>query len=319
MNKLVSVIMPAYNRADMVGDAIGSILAQSYDNWEIVIVDSHSSDGTFEVCQSFARKDSRIKVFSLECSGVSVARNKCLDEAKGDYVFFLDSDDVGHPKIIETLVTAMESTGAGIGGSGYSFVMNRDWSELQEIINRSKYNETIFLPFVKALDAMFSYTSPINTMGGVMISRELIGNTRFDTNLHIGEDFYFIYQNLIKGTDVIFLKKLWYYARVHDNNISKDQSFDGFISRFRRRELVWKSEESFGRKVNADKQKRDALNVYRTYLIRTNPATPDGEKILRTVKSYRKTILPALSFKDKLNFFITTTFPKTYHKLKGKK
>ena len=319
MNKMVSVIMPAYNRADMVGDSIESLLAQSYDNWELIITDSFSQDDTLKVCRNYAEKDSRIKVFSLDYSGVSAARNKCLDEAKGDYVFFLDSDDAIHPKLLEILVNALQDTGACIGGSGYCFVKNQKWSQVSDLIERSKENETTFLSFEEAISAMFSYTTPINIMGGIMISRDLIGDTRFNTDLHIGEDFYFVYQNLVKGADAIFLTECWYYARVHENNISKDYSYEGFISRFQRRELVWKSEESFGRKANADKQKRDALNVYRTYLLRNNPDTPDGRKISKTIRSYRKEILPALSFKDKLNFHITTIFPKIYHTLKHKK
>ena len=315
MEKLVSVIMPLYNRADMVGESIESLLAQTYNNWELIIADSDSQDNSLAVAKEYAAKDSRVKVFSLDCRGVSFARNKCLDEAVGDYVCFLDSDDVINPKLIETLVTSMQSTGARIGGTGCRFVNNNEWSKVYEGISRSTDNKATFLKSEDAIDAMFSYTSPINIMGGVMLSRELIGDTRFNTDLHIGEDFYFVYQNLVKGADVIFLDKLWYYARVHDSNISKDYSYDGFMSRFRRRELVWKSEETFGRTENVNRQKRDALNVYRSYLIRNNPDTPDGKKICKVIKSYKKQILPALCFKDKINFHITTTFPKTYHKL----
>ena len=317
--KTVSVIMPVYNRGDLVGESIESLQAQSFCDWELIITDSASTDDSLKVCQSYAENDSRIKVFSLDQKGVSVARNKCLDEASGKYVFFLDSDDVIHPEILAALVTAMDGTGAGIGGSGYRFVKNRNWQKVYEDIKKSSVNETKLLTFHETIDAMFSYTSPINMMGGVMMSRELIGDTRFNTDLHIGEDFYFVYSNLVKGTEAVFLTKLWYYARVHDNNISGDYSYEGFLSRFQRRVLVWKSEEAFGRTHNVNRQKRDALNVYRSYLLRNNPDTPDGKKICKTIKSYRKEILPALGFKDKLNFYITTTCPKAYHNLKSRK
>ena len=319
MENMVSVIMPAYNRADLIGESIDSLIAQTYENWELIITDSASQDETLKVCQSYAEKDSRIKVFSYDNKGVSASRNNCLEKARGEYVFFLDSDDVIHPRILETLVNAMKNTGAKIAGSGVRFIRKTNWQTVYEDIEKSTESKTEYLSFEKAIDAVFSYTSPINLIGGVMMTRDLIGDTRFNTDLHIGEDFYFMYQNLIKGADAIFLEKPWYYARIHQNNISNDYSFGGFYSRFHRRELVWKSEESFGRHKYVAKQKRDAFNVYRSYLLRCNPNTPDGKKVCKTAKSYRKTILPALSFKDKLNFYITTIFPKTYHKLMKRK
>lgn len=315
MNRKISVIMPTYNRAELISESIDSLISQSYIDWELIITDSASGDDTLAICKSYAEKDSRIKVYSEDFGGVSASRNYGLDKARGDYVFFLDSDDVIHPKLLETLVNAMSSTGAKLGGSSVRFVRNNNWQKAYEYIEKSSESKTELLSFEKAIDAVFAYTSPINLIGGVMISRELVGDTRFNTDLHIGEDFYFMYQNLVKGTDVIFLESLWYYGRLHQSNISNDYSFDGFWSRFHRRELVWQSEENFGRKKYADTQKRDGLNVYRSYLIRCNPDTSDGKRICRTVKSYRKVILPALSIKDKLNFYITTSFPKLYHKL----
>ncbi len=315
MNPKISVIMPVYNRGDVVGESIDSLIAQSYQNWELVITDSDSKDNTLEVCRGYEEKDSRIKVYPLTTFGVSASRNSGIEKATGEYLFFLDSDDVIHPKLLETLITAMLKSGAKLSGSGVYYVLNRNWQKVYEDIGRSVEGETEFLTFEEALQAVFTYTSPINLIGGVMISRDLVGDTRFNTELHIGEDFYFMYENFKKGTDVIFLKPRWYYGRLHDSNISKDYSFEGFWSRFHRRELVWQSEESFGRIKYADRQKLDALNVYKGYLLRNNPSTPDGRKIVKTMKSYKKVILPALSFKDKMHFHMSTMFPEVYGKL----
>lgn len=315
MKNKISVIMPVYNRGDVVGESIESLLNQSFSDWELIITDSASQDNTLEICREYAEKDNRIKVYSSESFGVSASRNKALNLAKGEYLFFLDSDDVIHPRLLEVLVTEMSRTGAKIGGSGVRSVRNPNWNKVYEDINKNEVGETEFLSFEEALEAVFTYTSPINLIGGVMISRDLVEDTRFSTDLHIGEDFYFMYQNLIKGTDVIFLKQRWYYGRLHEGNISNDYSFSGFWSRFHRRELVWQSEENFSRKKYADLQKRDGLNVYKAYLLRNNPTTADGKKICKVVKSYRKVILPALGFKDKLHFYTATICPKFYHKM----
>ncbi|HZW68470.1 MAG TPA: glycosyltransferase family 2 protein [Pseudogracilibacillus sp.] len=92
---LVSVITPAYNAARFIGEAIESVLQQSYENWEMIIVDDCSTDNTVEIVQAYIEKDDRIKLYQLEQnSGSGVARNRAMDEAQGRFIAFLDSDDL---------------------------------------------------------------------------------------------------------------------------------------------------------------------------------------------------------------------------------
>ena len=313
MNSKISVIMPAYNRGDMIGESIESVLSQTYDNWEILIVDSDSTDNTSEVCKSFTDKDSRIRYIKKSNEGVSASRNSAIDNAQGDYLFFLDSDDVIHPKLFEVLLSAMEESGATMGGSPVRFINQCNWHKLKGYLEKNKETgQTRCLTHAETLKEVFTGTSPINLIGGVMISRKLVADTRFNTDLHIGEDFYFMYENLFKGSDAVFLKEMWYYARLHGNNLSCDYSFEGFWSRFYRRKLVWQSEESAGRVKYANLQKLDGLNVYKAYLIRNNHKTPDGRKIRKTMKDYRKVIYPVLPFKEKVNFNLSVYTPAFY-------
>jgi hypothetical protein len=141
--------------------------------------------------------------------------------------------------------------------------------------------------------------------------RDLIGQTRFRTELFIEEDFWFIYQNLIKGTGAVFLKERWYYCRHHETNISNNFTFAGFWTRFYRRELVWKSEESFGRTENVNLQKQDAFDVYLRCL-RENITSTDRKNIRRKVKQYKKELLPAMDFAGKVRYYLYTYLPSTY-------
>ena len=100
MKPLVSVIMPAYNASQFIGEAIGSVLRQSYNNWELLIVNDGSTDETLEKIKQY--DDNRIKVFSQENKGVSAARNVALSKMQGDYFCFLDADDVMPPFSLET-------------------------------------------------------------------------------------------------------------------------------------------------------------------------------------------------------------------------
>lgn len=92
---LVSIIMPSYNSSKTIRASINSILAQSYDNWELLITDDQSTDDTLEIIKDLAAKDSRIKIFQNENnSGAGISRNKSISNAQGRFIAFLDSDDM---------------------------------------------------------------------------------------------------------------------------------------------------------------------------------------------------------------------------------
>lgn len=90
---LISIIIPVYNREDKIGRCLDSILAQTFHDLEILIVDDGSTDQTLAVCESYMEKDQRIQLFQIEHRGVSAARNKGIEEANGRYLLFVDSDD----------------------------------------------------------------------------------------------------------------------------------------------------------------------------------------------------------------------------------
>lgn len=108
MNDLVSIIMPSYNTAKFISETIESVLAQTYTDWELIIVDDCSTDNTDEVVKSFL-SDDRIKYIKNEKnSGAAFSRNRALCEAKGKWIAFLDSDDVWLPEKLEKQIAFME-------------------------------------------------------------------------------------------------------------------------------------------------------------------------------------------------------------------
>ena len=118
MNKLVSIIMPSYNTASYIADSIRSVLAQTYPNWELLIVDDCSTDETDSVVASFG--DPRIRYFKNEKNGgAAVSRNRALREAKGKWIAFLDSDDLWTPDKLEKQIGFMEKNGYFFSYTGY--------------------------------------------------------------------------------------------------------------------------------------------------------------------------------------------------------
>lgn len=124
MNKMtspVSVILPVYNAAAYIEQAIRSVMAQTYTAWELLVIDDGSTDETVAVVERLAAEDDRVRLIRNEHNcGVAVTRNRGLDMSTGDYVAFLDSDDVWHPDKLAVQVQKAESEQAGLVYTAYA-------------------------------------------------------------------------------------------------------------------------------------------------------------------------------------------------------
>lgn len=111
---LVSVIVPVYNAASYLPSTVASICAQSYTKLEILLINDGSTDGSLPICREWAAKDSRIRVLNHDNCGASMTRNRGIEEATGDYIMFVDSDDVVAPICVEQLLQAASSSDADV-------------------------------------------------------------------------------------------------------------------------------------------------------------------------------------------------------------
>ena len=111
---LISVIIPVYNVEKYLRQCLDSVLAQTYSNYEVILVDDGSSDRSPKICNEYALKNNHIRVFHKTNGGASTARNVGLKESKGDYIFFLDSDDWIEPNTLETMMTTAKNEKADL-------------------------------------------------------------------------------------------------------------------------------------------------------------------------------------------------------------
>lgn len=309
----ISIILPVYNRAHTLSDCVRSVLNQTYQNFEIILIDDGSTDATPSLCARFAEGDPRFMLLYGEHAGVSAARNKGLEAASGEYIFFLDSDDAIHPCLLDTLLRAMTQTGADIAGVPLYFINDECWSAELQKHTALPYEQAAAFPQDSegTLRLFFRGNTPLNTIGGVMMRRELIGQTRFRTDLTISEDYFFIYENVLKNAPSVIIDQKWYFCRMHATNSSNDYSFEGFLSRFRRRQMVWQSEDAFGRSDNAKQEKLNAFFVYLRCL-QNQPQRSERRKMSAVMKQNRKEILPALRLVNKLRFWLYVYVPFTH-------
>ena len=119
---LVSIITPAYNSERFITETIESVLSQTYTNWEMLIaVDAGTTDSTIEIIQKFNKKDSRVKLVHIpNARGVSLSRNTAIEKAQGQYIAFLDSDDLFLPQKLEKQIQFMEKNQYAFTSTGYS-------------------------------------------------------------------------------------------------------------------------------------------------------------------------------------------------------
>lgn len=108
----VSVIVPVWNSVSYLPQAVGSVLSQTFDNWELILIDDGSTDGSGALCSAYAEKDPRIRVIRQDNRGPSEARNTGLKHASGTFLQFLDSDDWLDPEALKTLKETADTTGA---------------------------------------------------------------------------------------------------------------------------------------------------------------------------------------------------------------
>lgn len=142
---LVSVIMPAYNAEEYISEAVQSVMAQTYTNWELLILDDCSTDSTADKARCFSDLDPRITLYSNPKNiGVALTRNKGMALAKGSWVALLDSDDIWHKDKLEKQLVAAENTGADIVYCSYS-LMDKNGEHLSDFIvpERTSYDDML--------------------------------------------------------------------------------------------------------------------------------------------------------------------------------
>ncbi len=204
---MISVIVPVYNAEKYLRRCIDSILAQTYSDFELLLIDDGSKDSSGEICDEYAQKDTRVRVFHKENGGVSSARNLGLDNARGEWVTFVDSDDYVHHEFLSSL-----SVKHGVDLIVGSFQIVGSDEEWDGILDEALYDKASLRDNIVKLSLLTNFLVP----WGKLFRRDIIGknNITFDENIHSGEDTLFVY-NYLKYIGSLYLcdKPYYFYER----------------------------------------------------------------------------------------------------------
>ncbi len=308
---LISVIVPIYNKEQSLSTCVQSILNQSYNNIEIILVDDGSKDNSLIVCKKFEGLDQRIKVIHKENGGVSSARNIGLQYAKGDFITFVDADDWIEKNMIEELLQAITRYDADIAGS---YFIHDSAEDVQKTTIDSIFKTTTVIhknevcsEIAKIYDRKIGWENCSK-----LFSKRSLNGVSYDEAITNGEDWLFFCKCVVNIEKMVYIPK-FYYHYVY-NQCSASNSFSlSHISACKASEAVLELDLPFS--------KQDVLNIKDSIAqnaalclmswskkgINNTKAYAEAKKYVRKYK-YGVYLNRKLKIKRKIKFFLYSNF-----------
>lgn len=222
----VSIIVPVYNSEKYLKGCLESILAQTFEDFEVIVIDDGSSDVSLDIARKYEASFSRIKVIqNSRNEGAAVARNRGLDVATGKYVCFVDSDDIIHRNMLKTMYTEAEAVEADVVQCGYS----------ARLVDEPKirYKGKSY-PSERAVVDFLEFRGINGYIGGKFIRRRTIGSCRLPSALRVGEDGVFLFEVLSMSSIIRCIDIPLYCYREREDSLSNKggfsvKIFDNFV------------------------------------------------------------------------------------------
>ena len=226
MSTLFSVIVPIYNVAQFLPQCIGSILGQTYTNFELILVDDGSTDTSGKICDEYASKDKRIIVIHKPNGGLVSARQAGTQIAKGEYIVPVDGDDWSNSALLATLATAISQHNADIicyaalrTSSSTTEGVKVGWNLRPQLYNKTQINTEILLNLIR--NPKGYYLSP--NVWGKAFKRDLYVPCQMAVNpqITIGEDACVTYPAVVRAQTLVVLPQVLYYYRMNADSMSR--------------------------------------------------------------------------------------------------
>lgn len=213
----ISIITPSYNEEKYIGECIESVLKQAWPHFEMIVVDDASGDRTREIVRKYSEADERIKLICLqENSGVSIARNIALDNAKGDYLFFLDSDDWILPETLSDLMEMIHQYGKV---DMFRMESRKVYSRQEEPLPCNNVETRLYTPTdLISQNKMAGYICNLFVKNRIVKDNQI----RFTDGMAMLEDQEFTLKCMIHSEQVLYFKKQNYMYYQHPESLSKN-------------------------------------------------------------------------------------------------
>lgn len=216
MEQRISVIIPIYNAEKYLSACMDSLLSQTYENLEIILVDDGSKDGSLTLCRAYEQKDSRVRVIHQENQGVSAARNAGLKMASGAYIAFVDADDYVETDYFQRLYQAITESAADMACCDYVEILNGEPNPAAAPkVKRSRKLTDICEVYASIAAGTEHYWSCV---WGKLIKADLAKKIAFTQDLRYGEDQVYMYDLFLQAPAICLDRyKGYYYVRNEDS------------------------------------------------------------------------------------------------------
>lgn len=216
MNPKISIIVPVYKAEKYIEKCINSILNQSFNDYELLLIDDGSPDNSGKICDEYAKKDSRIKVFHKKNEGVSSARQIGIDQAKGEYSIHVDADDWIEQEMLSDMYNYACQKNADIVLTDYFH--NNNQYITQDISNLNKY---------EILNSIIS-GKLMGVLWNKLIKTQLYSlyNIRFPKGINYCEDVWVVTQLLCNSVTISYLNKAYYHYMDNNQSITRNITYD---------------------------------------------------------------------------------------------
>lgn len=218
--KKISIIIPIYNVEKYLPACVESILQQTYKNLEVILVDDGSPDRCPVICDELAQKDDRIQVIHQKNKGLSGARNTGIDNAQGDYLIFVDSDDTVEQTLVEELYTYAEKWNCAIVACGRNYIF-----EDGQIVCKIAHDESKVYGFEEAMQEMNSFRLFDMSAWAKIYRKELFEDIRFPEG-KLSEDYYIMYKLFDKAQTIGYVAKPLYNYLQRQSSISRNKKIN---------------------------------------------------------------------------------------------
>lgn len=209
---LISIIVPVYNVETYLSACLDSILDQSYKNLEIIVIDDGSTDFSLKIAETYSEKEDRIIVYSFPNAGLSEARNRGLEVATGEYVVFVDSDDLLLRNALHVMMEAMHSNPVDIVEGK---IMKGEL--LGDFKNQNNYHTVLYTPLEAITDVLYQKRL-LPSMCGKLFKRNLFDDLKFEKGI-LYEDLNIFYRVLEKCKKILWIDFPVYFYRITEGSI----------------------------------------------------------------------------------------------------
>ncbi len=228
-NELVSIIVPVYNTEKYIRQCLDSILNQTYQNFECLLINDGSSDNSADICREYVAKDTRFRYFEKENGGVSSARNLGIECSWGAYITFIDSDDWVDSDYLEVLYSALIEEQADIAVSTYKkFNISDNCWYFHSF--QVKYDRKVFtnIELIDELVDLDSFDFSYRFVSGKLVNKTSLKKIRFNELTTLGEDMEFWFKLYLISARIVYVNRDSYIYRVSD--CSRHVSLEKFRS-----------------------------------------------------------------------------------------